>query len=112
MKIFYPLDMPVLKASDNVPFALFSSQHLISVDGFTTTDNLVNYIDSTRLEKYATLFKNQSAKIYQNGREIIITFIATEQELKKANGFFDYGEKDKGYVKGKFWFNVTRLTLP
>jgi len=38
-----------------------------------------------------------------------IVFLLTNEEMKKANGFFDYKDKDKKITEGENWFNITSL---
>lgn len=41
----------------------------------------------------------------------ILIFLATYDEMKKANGFFKYEEDDKDLVKGKSWLNVSEIVV-
>lgn len=57
-------------------------------------------------------------KVYQapneliatNAKEVVIYFIKPISEMKRANGFFDYKNKDKKLLSNKNWFVTTIIT--
>ncbi len=57
----------------------------------------------------------QSGKNYllieRSEQNYLLFFILPESDMKKSNGFFDYVEKDKELVKGKYWKNISIITI-
>lgn len=46
----------------------------------------------------------------RNGGKTIISFIKNIDEMREANGLFDYLETEKELLKDKFWLNYTEIT--
>ena len=89
----------------------FHSLHLTSLDTLTTEK------DFQKLTKYLSesniIFQNNNSVIYKiDKHNVIISFLLPKTEMIKANGFFDYREKDKELLKDKLWFDITKVTLP
>jgi hypothetical protein len=82
-----------------------------SIDTLTTETTFKNLVKTPSTT--SILFQNDNSLIYKSDdHHVIITFLLPLSEMKKANGFFDYGEKDKKLVEGKNWFSILRITLP
>ncbi len=82
-----------------------------SIDTLTTETALKNLVKIPSAS--SILFQNDTSLMYKSDdHHVIITFLLPLSEMKKANGFFDYGEKDKKLVEGKNWFSILRITLP
>lgn len=47
--------------------------------------------------------------IVTKGNETRIYFIKSISEMKKANGFFDYKDKDAKMLENKNWYVVTKI---
>lgn len=93
-----------------LPVLAFQSPYLQSLDLLTPTGTLSSYVT---IPAKQLIFQNKSSLIYeQDAKTVNIVFLFPESEMKKANGFFDYAEKDKEFVKGKYWLNITKITLP
>lgn len=93
------------------PFLLFTSPHLISVDNLTTNKTLAEIVDIKNIPTVQILFQNKDSLIFQSNDNIInIIFILSGNDMKMANGFFEYNDKDKKLTEGKNWFNVTQIT--
>lgn len=90
---------------------VFHAKNAESIDTLTTMTKFDAII--APLPHNNILFKNNDSLIYKpDETHVVITFLKPLSEMEKANGFFDYREKDKELVKGKMWFNITKLTLP
>ncbi|MBI3366245.1 hypothetical protein HY041_01280, partial [Candidatus Roizmanbacteria bacterium] len=61
--------------------------------------------------KNNTIFEDETTQIYQENDRLIIRFVVSSDEMKKAIGYFDYNEKDKDLVKDKYWMDITTITL-
>lgn len=91
----------------------FHSPRLSSIDTLTTHSKLDDILENSPLMQAVTIYRTENARIFlETKKVIVITFILPVSEMQKANGFFDYRDEDKELVKNKFWFNVTRITLP
>ncbi|MDP2649550.1 MAG: hypothetical protein Q8P10_01775 [bacterium] len=91
-------------------FLDFSSPLVNSLDMLTTSAELNEIIDQEQLQAKNIIFMNTNSLIYEeNPRIIKIVFLLDNNDMKKANGFFDYGEKDKKLVENKNWLNITTI---
>ena len=90
----------------------YSSSRLYSLDMLTKQSSLEKIFDPKSIKKENILFKGRDGLIYRDGPEIIkIVFLINNHEMKKANGFFDYQEKDRNLVEGKNWLNITYIKI-
>lgn len=90
---------------------LFSSQKLSSLDMLTKQSSLSAVSDKKQFQNGKILFSNKNSLIYQvNAKTIKIVFLLTNNDMKRANGFFDYTDIDKKITEGENWFNITSLT--
>ena len=89
-------------------YSFFSSQRLQSLDMLTKQSSLSGLIDGKQFQNGKLIFLNKNSLIYQkDDKTIKIVFLLTNEEMKKANGFFDYKDKDKKITEGENWFNIT-----
>lgn len=94
------------------PFLSFESPYLESIDSLTTANSIDEILDSNRLNSQAIVAKNKHAMLYRYEKDkLFLIFVLSGDEMKKANGFFDYREADKEFVKGKNWLNVTYIQV-
>jgi hypothetical protein len=88
----------------------FSSQKLNSLDMLTKQSSLSNIVDQKQFQNDKLIFMNSNSAIYQEGSKTIkIVFLLTNADMQKANGFFDYTDKDKQITEGENWLNITSL---
>lgn len=85
-------------------FLTYSCSFLKSFDSFTTTPVLTI---PKEIKQKDIVFYNKDILVAKDKENILISFIVSAKEMEKANGFFDYKEKDKELVKDKNWLNVT-----
>lgn len=90
------------------PFLEYNCDALKSSDSFTLQNTIAPFLQE---QPQDIIFQNDSSIIFQKQNTAFIIFILPVEEMEKANGFFDYKEKDKELVKGKFWVNITSVTL-
>ncbi len=94
----------------SIYFAKFNSKHLISLDGLTKDRALSEVFDKSKAGIKEVLFENSNSIIYKNNQDqTFVVFLLPISEMKKANGFFDYENKDKNLLKDKNWFDITKL---
>jgi len=90
-------------------FLIFSSPKLNSIDMFTKETEISRVFDIPK--KSDLIFINKNSVIYKSDSKTIkIIFLLSNQDMRKANGFFDYQDKDKQITEGRNWFNITSLT--
>lgn len=91
------------------PFLTFSSSLLESTDILTEYSSL-NEATKTSVLKENIIFKGENSLIYKQDKNIIkIVFLLSNDEMRKANGFFDYNDKDKKITENKKWLNITTV---
>lgn len=94
----------------DLTFLVFSSPLTSSLDMLTKQTDLNSLISKQQLPKENIIFMNANALIYkENPKTIKVIFLINNAEMKKANGFFDYTDKDKQITEGENWFNITSI---
>lgn len=90
-----------------IPFLLFTSTHLKSIDALTT-DNV--FFKNLKIPSGSEIiFQTSGQQIYKNNGRYTILFELRVSDMKRANGFFDYTGTDKKLVEGKYWVNITLI---
>lgn len=96
----------------DLTFLFFSSPNLKSLDMLTRQTNLDILIDKKLIAKDSIIFMNKNSLIYkEDSNTINIIFLLNNTDVQKANGFFDYGDKDKKLTHGENWFNLTTIKI-
>lgn len=94
-----------------IPFLKFTSPNTQSVDYLTESQTLSNILLSESIDKAAVLFQTDTDLIIKSDQSTIaIIFIKSPEDMKKANGFFDYRDVDKKLTENKHWMNITLIT--
>ena len=90
----------------------FSSQRLNSLDMLTKQSSLNKLIDQKQFQKEKVIFMSSNSLIYQEDPKTIeIIFLLSNSDMQKANGFFDYQDKDKQLTEGENWFDITSIKI-
>ncbi len=94
-----------------MPFLIFNSPKLASVDFLTTHNSLdqIIYLDEINNKKILLQTDNELIYEYDPSR-IVIIFLKSPSDMKRANGFFDYRIEDKELTENKYWLNITIIT--
>lgn len=95
---------------DNLVFLKFNSSYLSSFD-VLTEENELDKIVSIDLRDAKILFQAKNQIIFEENNTVKIMFLKSIDEMKKANGYFDYGERDIELIRGKYWLNITIFNL-
>jgi len=103
MREFYCPGSLVFRKNKN-PFLTYKCKSLISNDYLFSQNTLPNITD---IDPNHVFLKTDTLLIYKDGQKIIISFLVPTEEMQKAIGYFDYNEKDKDLVKGKYWVDET-----
>ena len=99
------------KQNIDLNFLTFTSARLESLDMLTKQTDLNKLIDEKNLPKESIMFENKNSVIFkENPKTIKIIFLLSGKEMREANGFFDYTDKDKKITDGENWFNITTLS--
>lgn len=98
-------DILVVFSRKLTPILTFQSPKSLSVEFLTTYSNISSFI---KRPEGAIIIKNNNREIiYKSDTRIVIALLLRINEMKKANGFFDYTGDDKEFLKGKYWLTVT-----
>ena len=103
MREFYCPGSLVFRKNKN-HFLTYKCKSLISNDYLFSQNTLPNITD---IDPNHVFLKTDTLLIYKDGQKIIISFLVPTEEMQKAIGYFDYNEKDKDLVKGKYWVDET-----
>jgi len=79
--------------------------HEVLVDKKTSLQALLPKMDNWHI-----LYKKTNELIATSGNDTIIYFIKPISEMAQANGFFDYKDKDKKFLTGKYWYVYTIIS--
>ena len=60
-------------------------------------------------QNWHILYENTNEMIASKDNKIYIYFIKPISEMSKANGFFDYKDKDKKLLENKNWYGETMI---
>jgi hypothetical protein len=85
-------------------FLTYSCNYLKSYDSLVSESTI---IVSKEIKQKDIIVNNRNVLITKDKQDIIILFIVRTEEMEKANGFFDYKEKDKKLLKNKYWLDKT-----
>jgi hypothetical protein len=96
----------------HVPFLYFQSPYMQSVDSLTNKQYVDEVVNMTKIQSNKILAKNSRVLIFrETENNLLLIFVLSGEDMKKANGFFDYRKRDKEYVKDKNWVNVSRIEI-
>lgn len=91
-------------------FLIFSSPNLNSIDMLTKQTDLTKMFNKP--QNINVIFINKNCLIYKaDSTTIKIVFLLSNADMRRANGFFDYQDKDKKITEGENWFNITSLKI-
>ena len=63
---------------------------------------------STSQNEKKVLFTNQTTQIFYDTEGVLrIIFVKPIAEMRKANGFFDYTDKEQKLLNGQYWLDET-----
>lgn len=87
----------------------FHSPKLQSTDSLITTPTLYT---QKKPHSAQVLWESERATLYRSGpEELTLIFYASIDEMRTANGFFDYLPSEQELLQGKYWLNQTIITL-
>jgi len=93
----------------NRPLTTFTSSRIVSTETLVNVDETLKNIVK-RDKDWNILFENDSNLIAQKNSKTVIYFIKPISEMSKANGFFDYKDKDKKILENKKWYVFTKIS--
>ena len=93
------------------PFLVFTSPKLESVDFLSERSTLEHIVPELKQNDGSIILKTTNEIMYhKDSSTIVMVFLKSPNEMRTANGFFDYRIADKELTKDKYWFNVTVIT--
>lgn len=102
-----------LKSTGFSEIIYFNSQHSSSTDSISREDvTLDSFKSSVNIDMI--LFENDNSIIYTQKNKpsnVYIWFIKSIEEMKLANGFFDYTSGEMGLLEDSYWINQTTLEI-
>jgi hypothetical protein len=97
--------------SNYTPFLTFNSPRLQSVDFITSSNSLDKIVMENTINENNFILNTETEKIYRtDSGQYVMIFLKNYEQMKSANGFFDYRIADKELTQGKYWLNVTVIT--
>lgn len=97
-------------ANSTIVFSRYSSQQLTSSDSLISNSSLDTILSSSLSSKIIS--KGSNYILYQENLHILtLVFLMPTIEMEKANGFFDSQEIDKSFLNGKYWLDITTITI-
>jgi len=91
------------------PNLTFTSNRVVShetlIDKNLTLESLLPQSNNWHI-----MYKKTNELIATSGNDTIIYFIKPISEMAQANGFFDYKDKDKKFLTGKYWYVYTIIS--
>jgi len=87
-------------------FLLFTSPKTISIEALITTDHLPSILVDIDGDPVLT---GNNQLIVKKKDTMLIVFIKSISDMKKANGFLDYNGSDKSLVENKYWLVITKV---
>lgn len=92
-------------------FAKYHCSSLSSLEGLTDNKfTLDDLLANQEIVGGSVILRKENDFIFfqeKKSGDYYIIFLLDGEKMKKAVGFFDYGEKDVELVKNKKWFNVS-----
>jgi hypothetical protein len=93
-------------------FLRYDSKRMSSIDSLTDRSSIDLISNSFAIKNENIILKKSDyLLIKKNEKNYLLIFILPESEMERANGYFDYLEKDKALVKGKYWLDMTLISI-
>jgi|GEM_PF-836217 len=89
----------------------FNSHHSSSIDSISQENIAIDFVKSS-IDIDMILFENDNSIIYTQKNipdKVYVWFIKPIDEMKKANGFFDYTSSEMELLNNSYW--VSQMTL-
>lgn len=100
--------------NNDLSFLSYNSTRIVSIDALTQSNSIDDFLE---LHNY----NYNSVDVVSHGtnylllklepKKFLLFFVVSESEMEKANGYFDYTEKDRQLVKDKHWLDISLITL-
>lgn len=106
------LNVELLPQAHASAFLIYKSDKVHSLEALVSNDEISNVLKDNVASKSRILVSDKSNSMYVDGKKARIIFIKPTTEMVKANGYFDYRDKDdKAIIQDKYWLNVTEIEL-
>lgn len=105
------LDLPIDPNTILVPFLIYRSPYLTSLDSLVTINSLDKIMDPKSVE-LVTQYKGDNVTVLKHGPSYILLFVLPVSEMQKANGFYDMSQPETvKLLKDKYWLNISEIKL-
>ena len=113
LKVLKGMKISSTHTENDLHFLAYRSDYISSIEVLTKEKSIDSFIKDYYLISEGDLLLRGKNYILlkQNPKKVLLIFLLPESEMKKANGFFDYQEKDKELVRGKYWLDITLIAL-
>jgi hypothetical protein len=93
-------------------FLLYSSNRIKSIESLSTIRTLDEVLKTYDIKRDNSLLQGDNFFLWEeNDKKVFLIFLLDNNEMMRANGFFDYAEEDKELVEGKKWLVFTLILL-
>lgn len=101
-------DIPIILTKKIAPVLYFHSNLIESYETLGTV-NGPSVFSMRPNDEWRIIFQGKNEMIGESDKAILITFIKPIAEMEKANGYFDYKDKDKKLLENKNWVVITKI---
>lgn len=113
---FQTFKITSLQESKTTDLLYYNSSFFMSTDSVTKDKTILNKIKELNTEKVllntTTVFVTESKnEINSKLKKINLWFLLPIEEMKLANGFFDYTTDELKLLEDSFWFNHSEIIL-
>jgi hypothetical protein len=110
--IIKKIAVPIPQPSRMTSFLFYESPHFMSLDSIVDTSTLSKLIDPANIHAQEIVIDTPNTKIYYTDQQTVkIIFIKPISAMKNANGFLDYSKINPTILEGKYWVNISSLSV-
>lgn len=107
-----PMNIPQAVINNDFSFLTYNSMKILSIDILTKSSSIDDFLEVHNYAISNIISRgNNYLLLKQEPKKVLLFFLVSTPEMEKANGFFDYGEKDGDLVKDKHWLDISLITL-
>jgi hypothetical protein len=112
-ELFTSLNLPTTLDQESRIVLHYEAPRFISFESLVSTKSAVAFSDAkaTLMSRYPVTVQGDNYVIVKKDKETsIILFLANVNEMERANGFFDYKDKDLQLLKHVLWLDISEVT--
>lgn len=90
---------------------MYSSDRINSLEYLTLDGSVDKFVAKLNLSGLSLQKRGNDYRFYRNSnQDYLLVFVLSNEKMKKANGFFDYQEKDVKLIENKYWAGVVLIS--